>query len=247
MGKLEKISAWNLTKVGGKKQVIDETRTSDEKVHFASLMNLYHLMHAEMEMKHQKWKSRSSCSPRWYYSVKDDFDSYAVLNEQGSLGLKMTTGKSRDYRILTVKGLFFSVYVNEHLFGKKQNLDPKWKVLNKEVDLGEPTSFLDHVYLGSAQRLWNKQRYFGQLQNHVRIANFRGMNKSFFTLRIFVFLHGPMTWKVVPRNVWNDIVSWQIRRRNDSVKYKFMNWWPSFQRRRKNLLENCQIHALKLF
>ena len=27
-----------------------------------------------------------------------------------------------------------------------------WKVLNKEVDLGEPTSFLDHVYLGCPQR-----------------------------------------------------------------------------------------------
>ena len=27
-----------------------------------------------------------------------------------------------------------------------------WKVLNKEVDLGEPTSFLDHVYLGFTQR-----------------------------------------------------------------------------------------------
>ena len=27
-----------------------------------------------------------------------------------------------------------------------------WKVPNKEVDLGEPTSFLDHVYLGCTQR-----------------------------------------------------------------------------------------------
>ena len=27
-----------------------------------------------------------------------------------------------------------------------------WKVLNKEVDLGDPTSFLDHVYLGCTQR-----------------------------------------------------------------------------------------------
>ena len=27
-----------------------------------------------------------------------------------------------------------------------------WKVLNTEVDLGEPTSFLDHVYLGCTQR-----------------------------------------------------------------------------------------------
>ena len=27
-----------------------------------------------------------------------------------------------------------------------------WKVLNKKVDLGEPTSFFDHVYLGCSQR-----------------------------------------------------------------------------------------------
>ena len=27
-----------------------------------------------------------------------------------------------------------------------------WKVLNKQVDLGEPTSFLDHVYLKRTQR-----------------------------------------------------------------------------------------------
>ena len=38
------------------------------------------------------------------------------------------------------------------LAGKKQNIDPMWKVLNKEVDLGEPTSFLDHVYLGCTLR-----------------------------------------------------------------------------------------------
>ena len=36
--------------------------------------------------------------------------------------------------------------------GKKQNIDPMWKVLNKELDLGEPTSFPDHVYLGCTQR-----------------------------------------------------------------------------------------------
>ena len=40
--------------------------------------------------------------------------------------------------------------------GLKREIDskevPMWKVLNKEVDLGEPTSFLDHVHLGSTQR-----------------------------------------------------------------------------------------------
>ena len=78
------------------------------------------------------------------------------------------------------KGLFLSVYVDDiNLAGKKQNLDPMWKVLNKEVDLGEPTSFLDHVYLGCTQRtMRNKQRYCGQLQNHVRIANFSGESRE---------------------------------------------------------------------
>ena len=44
------------------------------------------------------------------------------------------------------KGLFLSVYVDDiTLAGKKQSIDP-------EVDLGEPTSFLHHVYLGCTQR-----------------------------------------------------------------------------------------------
>ena len=34
----------------------------------------------------------------------------------------------------------------------RQNIDPMWKELTKHVDLGEPTSFLDHVYLGCTQR-----------------------------------------------------------------------------------------------
>ena len=38
------------------------------------------------------------------------------------------------------------------LAGKRQNIDPMWKVLNKEVDLGEPTSFFDHVYLVCTQK-----------------------------------------------------------------------------------------------
>ena len=51
------------------------------------------------------------------------------------------------------KALFLSVYVDDiKLVGKKQIINPMWKLLNKEVDLGEPTSFLDHVYLGCTQR-----------------------------------------------------------------------------------------------
>ena len=119
------------------------------------------------------------------------------------------------------KGLFLSVYVDDiKLAGKKQNIDPMWKVLNKEVDLGEPTSLPDHVYLGCTQRLCeiskdivDKYRVMfesrssgGELRNH-------------HTREIFVFLRGPAIWRVMPRYVWNDIVSWRTRRRNNSTQY----------------------------
>ena len=51
------------------------------------------------------------------------------------------------------KGLFLSVYVDDIKIGwKEKHINPMWKLLNKEVDLGEPTLFLDHVYLGCTQR-----------------------------------------------------------------------------------------------
>ena len=55
---LEKISAWNLTKIRSEKEVIDEARTWGAKVHFASLMDICHLKNAELEAKHQKYKGR---------------------------------------------------------------------------------------------------------------------------------------------------------------------------------------------
>ena len=51
-----------------------------------------------------------------------------------------------------MKKLLLYVYVDDIKLTGKKNIDPMWKVLNKEIDLGEPTSFLDHVYLGCTQR-----------------------------------------------------------------------------------------------
>ena len=59
---LEKISAWNLTKVKSVKQVIDEAKTSGASVLFASFLDFCHRKNAELEAKHQK-KQRSSCPP----------------------------------------------------------------------------------------------------------------------------------------------------------------------------------------
>ena len=76
-----KISAWNLTKVRSKKEVIEEARMSGAKVHFASLMDICHLKNAELEAKHHKYKCRVVLRGD---TVKDDSGSYAVFTEQGS-------------------------------------------------------------------------------------------------------------------------------------------------------------------
>ena len=91
--KLEKISAWNLTKVESKKKVIDEVRASGATVHFASLMDMCHLKNAELETKHQKYKGRVVLRGD---IVKDNSGSYAVFTEQGSSASQMTAVKIMD-------------------------------------------------------------------------------------------------------------------------------------------------------
>ena len=91
--KLEKLSAWNLTKVKSKKQVIEEARMSGATVHFASLMDICHLKNAELETTHQKYKGRVVLRGD---IVKDDSGFYAVFTEQGSSASQMTAAKVMD-------------------------------------------------------------------------------------------------------------------------------------------------------
>ena len=91
--KLEKISAWDLTKVRSKKKVIDDAKTKSATVHFASLMDICHLKNAELEAKHQKYKGRVVLRGD---IVEDDSGSYAVFTEQGSAASQMTAAKVMD-------------------------------------------------------------------------------------------------------------------------------------------------------
>ena len=91
--KLEKILAWDLTKVRNKSEVIDEARMKGAKVHFASLMDICHLKNAELEAKHQKYKDRVVLRGDF---VKDDSGSYAVFTEPGSSASQMTAAKVMD-------------------------------------------------------------------------------------------------------------------------------------------------------
>ena len=106
-----------------------------------------------------------------------------------------------------------------------------WKILIKDVDFGGTTSFLDHVYSGCTQRecvklvtiLWQtteicsnpgfllepRKNYLPELQGNL-------MQKQ--------YLIGPMTWKVMQRNVWTDIANLQTKHLNNCTKSRRHAW-----------------------
>ena len=98
--KLEKISAWQLTKVRSKKGVIDDARMKGAKVHFPSLMDIFHLNNTELEAMQQKYRGRVVLPGD---IVKDNSGSYAVFTEQGSSASQMTAAKSHGYHIQTAR------------------------------------------------------------------------------------------------------------------------------------------------
>ena len=111
--------------------------------------------------------------------------------------MKNGWGKVPNWECLFVnreKELFFSVYVDDiKLAGKKQNIDPMWKILMKDVDLGEPTVIHWPCWFGwHSERMPNKQGYFRHLQKYVRVQNlcwsYRKATKQRETWREHFFL-----------------------------------------------------------
>ena len=85
--------------------------------------------------------------------------------------------------------------------GKKENINPMWKVLNNQVDLGETTSFLDHVYMGCTPRHCGTRKHI--VDNHRTMFGSRisegATRKNYQARKIQMFLRGPKTWKVMPK------------------------------------------------
>ena len=155
------------------------------------------------------------------------------------------------------EGLFLSVYVDDiKLAGKKQNLDPMWKVLNKEVDLGEPTSFLDHLYLGCTQRQCEVSKdivdnYRTMFESRISFSRSNWkitmLGKSAY---LFVVLwYGRLCQEMCGTMLW-------VSKQDDSTTLQSINSmhrWPPLQRRRieirgrivKSMLSNCS-EMLKL-
>ena len=91
----------------------------------------------------------------------------------------------------------------------------------KDVDLGEPTSFRDHVYLGCTQRECKPSKDI--VDNYRNMFEFRmsaGGIEIYFIQRNLrqTFPHGPMTWKVMRRNAWKDCANWRTKRLNSYTK-----------------------------
>ena len=120
------------------------------------------------------------------------------------------------------KGFFLSVYVDDiKLAGKKQNMNPMWKVPNKEVDMGEPTFFLimytwdaleDNVKFRKDTVDKNMTILNPKFPQEQRKITMLGKSSNFFIVL--------MIWRVMQRNVWSDVVRWQAERLNNSTQYQ---------------------------
>ena len=89
--KLETMSAWQLDKVKKQGRCHSGTTKREERVHFATSMDICHLKNAESEPKRQKGRVvlRGDI-------VKDDSGACAVFTEEGSSTSQMTEAKVVD-------------------------------------------------------------------------------------------------------------------------------------------------------
>ena len=133
--------------------------------------------------------------------------------------------------------------------GKKQNIDPMLKLLNKEVDLGETTSFLDHVYFGCTQRQCETSKD--------SVDNYRTMLESRISAGRIEKLPFPQnlhvsSWSYDMAGHAKKCVERHCELANKTTQQLYKVSTPCIddttsKKKKQNLLENCQIHALKLF
>ena len=147
--------------------------------------------------------------------------------------------------------LFKKVYVDIKMAGKKQNMGPMWKKLMKNVDLDEPTSFLDRVYLGCTQLECEPNEtiikpYRGMFESRMSAGatqKLPGCEKPYAKKE----LRGPMTWKDMLTNALREIPNWQIKRQSSYIKLPVLAWMNIISRRKNwNQLENDQKYTHRL-
>ena len=122
------------------------------------------------------------------------------------------------------KGLFLSVYVDDlKLAGKKENIDHVWKIFMKDVGLGEPTSFFDHIHFGCTQRVCQTSEdivdnYRNMFDSRMSAGGIEKLPYSEHPKQTFPL--DPMMWKVMRRNAWKDIANLQRNQLNSYTKWQ---------------------------
>ena len=147
------------------------------------------------------------------------------------------------------QGLFLSQNVNDiKMVGKKWNMAPMWKTWMKNVDLDEPTSYLDHGYLRCTQR---------ECKPHETIIEQKmKMFESRFSLGATEKLPGwenphakTVAWsydveKHAQKCVERHIANWQTNKWSNDTKFQALAWMIiNSSRKNSNQLEICQKFA----
>ena len=123
--------------------------------------------------------------------------------------------------------------------GKTENMEPTWKILMKDVDLGEPTSSLDHFYLGSTRRECTTS-------NDI-VTNYRDMIESRVSAgakeKLTTRASGKPDAEVISswsydmeghaKNVWKEIANLRIKRLNNYAKSQHHAWMTINLKKRK--------------
>ena len=143
--------------------------------------------------------------------------------------------------------LFLSEDVGDiKIGGKKQNMAPLWNKLMKNVDLDEPTSFLDHVALNVNVKKWTRMLLIRTEMFESRIfcyCNWKrllGCEKPHAQKR----LRGATTWKDMLKRALRDTVDWKTKRQSSCTQFQSLARTITTSRRRIwKQSENCQKYA----
>ena len=143
---------------------------------------------------------------------------------------------------------------HKKLAGKKQNINPIWIILMTKKLIWEIQHLSLIMYTWAALKMWNKQRYCGQLQNHVWIQNFSRSNWKTTMLGksadLFMVLWHGKSCQIMPklqksfqvqRNLMqaflHGAMMWKVRQRN--AWSDIVSW----QTRRLNNSTKYLLHA----
>ena len=151
----------------------------------------------------------------------------------------------------TVKGWFLSVYGDDiKLAGKKQKILTRcgryWinNLIWRAYIIRWPCSLGVH-----SKPIWKKKKNKDTVDKYRTVFESRisaEATKNNQARKHWVFQRAPTIWKVVPRSVWNEIVSWRTKLLSNFTEY-LLHAWMTINSKKKNWnpWENCQTYAPK--